>query len=132
MKEIIKFSEKTNNIVDGLNTKLIKEGKLSTNPMFLHYFGYDSYNFKTNKTPEDSIYRYTITGLKHIFPLIDIKLCNNDEIYIEGNLFEFSAIPNKDHIEYIKEIMLDIFLLYQNDESKIPKKIYKWYFENET
>ena len=42
-------------------------------------------------------------GLKRIFPLIKIELRNEIEIFVEDKLFEFSAIPNKNHIEYKKK-----------------------------
>jgi hypothetical protein len=40
----------------------------------------------------------TVSGLKHIFPLIKIELRNENEIFVEDKLFEFSAIPSKNHI----------------------------------
>lgn len=128
MKKIFKFSEKTTNIVDSLNKKLLSEGTLSTNPCMLVFHSYDSYDIEKKEIPIDSVCRYTVSGLKYLFPLVKIELHNDNEIFVEDNLIEFSAIPNKNHIEYIKEIMLDIFCLYQNDETKIPKAMYKWYF----
>lgn len=130
MSKIFKFSEETTNIVDSLNKKLLAEGRLSTNPIMLAFHSYDSYDIERKKIPIDSICRYTISGLKYIFPLIKIELRNDNEIFVEDKLLEFSAIPNKEHIEYIKEIMIDIFCLYQNDETKIPKSMYKWYYKN--
>lgn len=130
MEKILKFSDETTNIVDAINKKLLAEGRLSTNPDMLMFHSYDSYNIEKDETPIDSICRYTVSGLKHIFPLIKIELRNEIEIFVEDKLFEFSAIPNKNHIEYIKEIMIDIFCLYQNDETKIPKSMYKWYYKD--
>lgn len=130
MDKILKFSDETTNIVESINKKLLAEGRLSTDPDMLMFHSYDSYNIDKDETPIDSICRYTVGGLKHIFPLIKIELCNEDEIFVEDKLFEFSAIPTKNHIEYIKEIMIDIFCLYQNDETKIPKSMYKWYYKN--
>ena len=120
MEKILKFSDETTNIVDSINKKLLAEGRLSTDPYMLMFHSYDSYNIDKDETPIDSICRYTVGGLKHIFPLIKIELRNEIEIFVEDKLFEFSAIPNKNHIEYIKEIMIDIFCLYQNNETKIP------------
>jgi len=130
MDKILKFSKETTNIVDSLNKILLADGRLSTDPDMLMFHSYDSYNIDKDETPIDSICRYTVDGLKHIFPLIKIELRNENEIFVEDNLFEFSAIPTKNHIEYIKEIMIDIFCLYQNDETKIPKSMYKWYYKN--
>jgi hypothetical protein len=130
MSKILKFSEETTNIVDSLNKILLSEGRLSTDPDMLMFHSYDSYNIGKDETPIDSICRYTVGGLKHIFPLIKIELRNENEIFVEDNLFVFSATPTKNHIEYIKEIMIDIFCLYQNDEIKIPKSMYKWYYKN--
>lgn len=131
MEKILKFSDETTNIVDVINKKLLEEGRLSTDPDMLMFHSYDSYNIEKDETPIDSICRYTVGGLKHIFPLIKIELRNENEIFVEDKLFEFSAIPNKNHIEYIKEIMIDIFCLYQSDETKIPKSMYKWYYKND-
>jgi len=111
------------------NDKLLDNCKLSTDPDLLLFHSYDSYDLKNDKLPIDSICRFTLSGLKHIFPLIKIELYNHDEISIENNQLIFSAIPNKDHIEYIKEIMINIFSLYYNDETKIPKSLYEWYFK---
>jgi hypothetical protein len=130
MDKILKFSDETTNIVESINKKLLAEGRLSTDPDMLMFHSYDSYNIDKDETPIDSICRYTVGGLKHIFPLIKIELRNEDEIFVEDKLFEFSAIPTKNHIEYIKEVMIDIFCLYQNDETKIPKSMYKWYYKN--
>lgn len=130
MDKILKFSDETTNIVESINKKLLAEGRLSTDPDMLMFHSYDSYNIDKDETPIDSICRYTVGGLKHIFPLIKIELRNEDKIFVEDKLFEFSAIPTKNHIEYIKEIMIDIFCLYQNDETKIPKSMYKWYYKN--
>ena len=130
MDKILKFSDETTNIVESINKKLLAEGRLSTDPDMLMFHSYDSYNIDKDETPIDSICRYTVGGLKHIFPLIKIELRNEDEIFVEDKLFEFSAIPTKNHIEYIKEIMIDIFCLYQNDETKIPKSMYKWYYKS--
>jgi len=130
MSKILKFSDETTNIVESINKKLLAEGRLSTDPDTLMFHSYDSYNIEKDETPTDSICRFTVSGLKHIFPLIKIELRNENEIFVEDNLFEFSAIPNKNHIVYIKEIMIDIFCLYQNDETKIPKSMYKWYYKN--
>lgn len=131
-KGIISISEKTNSVVAGLNAKFLKEGRLMTNPFGLIYHSYDSYDIKNDKTPDDSISRFTIDGLKHIFPLIDIELGDNNEIIVENNIlpnyFAFIDLEHGDHIEYIKEIMLDIFLIYEKDETKIPPNMYKWYF----
>ena len=129
MNNILKFSEETTNIVEFLNKELLAEGRLSTDPYMLMFHSYDSYDIVKNKTPIDSICRYTVSGLNHIFPLINIELRNENEIFIENKLFKFSAIPTKNHIEYIKEIMIDIFCLYQNDETKIPKSMYEWYYK---
>ena len=133
MKKELKFSQTTKDIVDFLNQELLISGKLSTNPSLLLFQSYDAYDIINNKTPYDSMCRYTIDGLRHIFPLLKIDLGSNNEIYVEGKLLEgYSAHPensNKDHIEYIKEIMIDIFLLYQNDKTKIPKNLYSWYFQ---
>lgn len=130
MDKILKFSDETTNIVESINKKLLAEGRLSTDPCMLMFHSYDSYNIDKDETPIDSICRYTVGGLKHIFPLIKIELRNEDEIFVEDKLFDCSAIPTKNHIEYIKEIMIDIFCLYQNDETKIPKSMYKWYYKN--
>lgn len=130
MDKILKFSDETTKIVESINKKLLVEGRLSTDPDMLMFHSYDSYNIEKDETPIDSICRYTVSGLKHIFPLIKIELRNENEIFVEDKLFEFSAIPTKNHIEYIKEIMIDIFCLYQNDETKIPKSMYKWYYKN--
>ncbi len=130
MSKIFKFSEETVNIVDSLNKKLLSEDRLCTDPNMLLFHSYDSYDIGKDETPIGSICRYTVSGLKHIFPLIKIELRNENEIFVEDKLFEFSAIPNKNHIEYIKEIMIDIFCFYQNDETKIPKSMYKWYYKN--
>ena len=130
MDKILKFSDETTNIVESINKKLLVEGRLSTDPYMLMFYSYDSYDIDKDETPIDSICRYTVGGLKHIFPLIKIELRNEDEIFVEDKLFEFSAIPTKNHIEYIKEVMIDIFCLYQNDETKIPKSMYKWYYKN--
>jgi hypothetical protein len=130
MSKILKFSEEITNIVDSLNEKLLLENKISTDPCVLLFHSYDSYDIVKNETPIDSICRFTVSGLKYLFPLIKIELQNNDEIFVEDKLFEFSAIPNKEHVEYIKEIMIDIFSLYHNDETKIPKQMYKWYYKN--
>jgi hypothetical protein len=130
MDKILKFSDETTNIVESINKKLLVEGRLSTDPYMLMFHSYDSYDIDKDETPIDSICRYTVGGLKHIFPLIKIELRNEDEIFVEDKLFEFSAIPTKNHIEYIKEVMIDIFCLYQNDETKIPKSMYKWYYKN--
>lgn len=130
MDKILKFSDETTNIVESINKKLLAEGRLSTDPDMLMFHSYDSYNIDKDEIPVDSICRYTVGGLKHIFPLIKIELRNENEIYVEDTMLEFSAIPNKNHIEYIKEIMIDIFCLYQNDETKIPKSMYKWYYKN--
>lgn len=127
---MVKFSNETNNIVDELNNGLLRKGNLCTNPIMLPYMSYDSYDILKNETPIDSICRFTVSDLKHIFPLIKIKLVNETELYVEDKLFEFSALPNGNHIEYITKIMLDIFCLYQNDENKIPKSMYEWYFKN--
>jgi hypothetical protein len=130
MSKILKFSEETTNIVESINKKLLSEGRLNTNPGMLLFHSYDSYDIEKDETPIDSICRYTVSGLKHIFPLIKIELHNENKIFVEDTLLEFSAIPDKNHIEYIKEIMIDIFCLYQNDETKIPKSMYKWYYKN--
>ena len=129
MSKILKFSEETTNVVEFLNKQFLSEGRLCTNQDALIYHSYDSYNITKNETPIDSICRYTVSGLKHTFPLIKIELRNESDIFVEDKLFNFSAIPNKNPIEYIKEIMLDIFCLYQDDETKIPKSLYKWYFK---
>lgn len=125
----MKFSEQTIDIVETLNKKLLSEGILSTDPDILIFQPYDAYDFNKDEIPVDSICRYTISCLKHIFPLIKIELRNKDEIFVDGKLIEFSAIPTKEHIEYIKDIMVDIFCLYQNDETKIPKPMYNWYYK---
>lgn len=130
MDKILKFSDETTNIVESINKKLLAEDRLSTDPCMLMFHSYDSYNIDKDETSIDSICRYTVGGLKHIFPLIKIELRNEDEIFVEDKLFDFSAIPTKNHIEYIKEIMIDIFCLYQNDETKIHKSMYKWYYKN--
>ena len=130
MDKILKFGDETTNIVESINKKLLAEGRLSTDPDMLMFHSYDSYDIDKDETPIDSICRYTVGGLKHIFPLIKIELRKEDEIFVEDKLFEFSAIPTKNHIEYIKEVMIDIFCLYQNDETKIPKSMYKWYYKN--
>lgn len=113
-----------------LNDKFLSENKLNTNPKNLMFQSYDSYDIENDKIPIDSICSFTISGLKHVFPLIKIELSDKNEIIVEDNLIGISAIPNKNHVDYIKEIMLDIFLLFQNDETKIPKSMYKWYYEN--
>jgi len=127
----LKFNKEIINIVNELNKKLLSKGKLSTNPNLLLYHSYDSYDVINNKIPINSICRFTIDGLKHIFPLIKFELGNNNEIIVEDIILkDFNALPNKNHIDYIKEIMLDIFILYKNDENKIPKDLYKWFFNN--
>ncbi len=130
-KRILTFGEETNDIVSALNKILLEKGRLNTNPNTLFLLSYDSYDIKNNKTPEDSVCRYTISGLKHIFPLIKIELGEDNKILVEDSILEgFSALPKHDnHITYIKEIMLDIFCLYQHDENKIPKNLYQWYFK---
>lgn len=129
MDKYIKFSDNCNNIVDQLNKDLLLKGTLSTDPSILRYLSYDCFNITKGEPTIDSICRFTITGLQHIFPLIKIDLYNNTEILIESNLINFSAIPNKNHIEYIEEIMIDIFSSYQHNEIKIPKTMYNWYFK---
>lgn len=129
----MKFSQKTTDIVAQINEGLLKSGKLSTNPdPILYFLAYDSCCNSDFVTPRDSICRYTIDGLKHIFPLIKIEL-KGEEIYVEEKLFDYSAFPpngqGENHINYIKEIMLDVFLMFQNDEAKIPKSLYRWYFQ---
>ena len=109
MDKILKFGDETTNIVESINKKLLAEGRLSTDPDMLMFHSYDSYDIDKDETPIDSICRYTVGGLKHIFPLIKIELRNEDEIFVEDKLFEFSAIPTKNHIEYIKEVIIDIF-----------------------
>jgi hypothetical protein len=127
MSKFFTFSDEVTNIVECLNKELLSKGKLSTNPDMLDFESYDSYDISNNEIPMDSICRFTINGLRHVFPLIKIELRNDVEIFIEDKLFEFSAIPNKKHTDYIKEIMIDIFCLFQNDETKIPKNLYQWY-----
>lgn len=130
MKTIFRFDKKTAKIVGDLNKIFLQKGKLSTHPDLLLFHSYDSYDIENDKTPIDSVCRYTIQGLKHIFPLIKIELGVSNEIIVEDKILEnYSVIPNKIHDDYIKEIMLDIFILYQHDENKIPKKYYGWYFK---
>lgn len=130
---IISFSDEITDVVNSLNTQFLKEGKLCTNPDMLHFHSYCAYDLTNDKTPDFSISKFTIDGLKSIFPLIDINLGENDEIIVEGIVLEnytaFIDVNHVDHIEYIKNIMLDIFLIYEKDETKIPPKLYKWYFE---
>lgn len=136
---ILSFSDEVTSVVAGFNAKLLKEGRLATFPEILYYHSYDSCYISEDgrgNTPADSISRFTVDGLKSIFPLIRIELGPNDEIIVEGKVLpEYTAFFDKntghsDHIEYIKEIMLDIFKIYENDETKIPRtKMYKWYFE---
>lgn len=127
----MKFSKETTDIVDNLNKKLLSEGNLSTHPDMLIFQSYDAYDTQKDETPIDSICRYTLTGLKHLFPLIKIELRNDNQIFIEEKYF-CSAIPNIKHIDYIKEIMIDIFVIYQNNETKLPKHMYKWYYEDKS
>lgn len=133
MKEennIIKFSDKTINIVKDINAQLLAKRTLMTDPEYLFLQCYDSFNLETGEPPIDSKCRYTLDCLNYIFPLVKFSINEDNMILIEGNLTEYSAIPNRDsHIEYIKEIMLDIIPLYQDDETKMPKEMYRWYFE---
>lgn len=85
----LKFSDETTNIVNALNNNLLFECKLSTNPNMLMFLSYNSYDFEKDEAPIDSICRFTIRCLKHIFPLIKIELVNNNDIFVEDKLFEF-------------------------------------------
>lgn len=129
--DFFKFNDETNDVVNNFNKGLSNEGKLSTNPYILDYFSYDCYDIVKNETPVYSLCCFTVNGLKYIFPKIKIELRNDHEIFVEGELMKFSAIPDMDnHIDYIKKIMMDIFCLYQKDETKIPPSMYGWYFNN--
>ena len=100
------------------------------NPIFLLYMSYDSC-YSNGVIPKESIVRFTIDGLKMIFPHINIE-SDGEKIIVEGiELVEYSALPNKEHIDYIKEVMVIIFSIYENDEVKIPKDRYKWWFNKE-
>ncbi len=141
---VIRFSNEVTNVVASLNAQWLKEGRLATNPNILHFHSYDSSIISDDPTkcgpPDDSISRFTIDGLRSIFPLIKIELGEYDEIIVEGEIIQdftaFFDVKNKRerhncHIEYIKEIMLDIFSMYKDDETKIPRKMYKWYFKED-
>jgi hypothetical protein len=129
-KKTLTFSQTTNDIVAAINAQLLKEGKLGTAPFMLAYHSYDSYDITNECTPDDSIARFTISGLKHIFPLLKIELGESNTVVVEGKALEgwSSMYRGDNHIGYIEEIMLDIFILYQDDEEKIPKHLYDWYF----
>jgi len=92
---------------------------------------YDACNLKTGEVPNESLCRFTVNGLKHIFsPLINIALKDGDKIEVEGDIMDFSALPpngTDGHIEYIQECMLEIVILYE-DKMDIGK--YDWYFKD--
>ena len=125
---IIKFSDKTINIVKDINAQFLAKRTLLTDPEFLFLQSYNSYNIETDDIPIDSICRYTLDCLNFIFPLVNFSINEDNMIIIDGNLTEYSAIPKGNHIVYVKDIMLDIIPLYQDDETKMPKEMYHWYF----
>lgn len=133
------FTKKTLKDVENLNNNFLDLAMLSTDPVMINYLSYDS-----SLIDLDTISRFTINGLKMLFPLIKIEFNTEHELIVENKPLGISTIPNINlelnengfyeidgnaHIEYIKEIMLDIFCLYQNDETKIPKNMYEWYFK---
>lgn len=128
---IIKFSDELTDLVSSLNLKLLQKGRLSTDPSFLMFHSYDSFNIETLETPRDSICRFTIIGLKSILPLFNIETDENERIKVEGEYIgEYKAYPTKNHIEYIKEIALKVIMNFDGDEAKLPKNLYKWYYKD--
>lgn len=127
---ILKINPKIIDITDDLNRELLTKWRVSTNPDMLFFMSYDSYDIEKNETPLDSLCRYTVRGLKHIFPLLKVEIRDEYKLYVENNLIDFNPIPAGDHDEYIKKIMEHIFLLYDGDETKLPKKLYKWRYQN--
>ena len=128
---VIKFSDGLTELVSSLNLKLLKEGKLATDPTFLMFHSYDCINIETMEVPKASMCRFTISGLQSILPLFNIEMDKDERIKVEGEYVgEYKAYPTKNHIEYIKEIAMRVIMKYDGDEAKLPKNLYKWYYED--
>jgi hypothetical protein len=83
---IIKFSDETTEIVDAIRRQLLSERRLCTDPDMLFLHSYDSFNLDTNEVPEDSLCRYTLEGLNHIFPFVKFNINEDNIILVDGNL----------------------------------------------
>lgn len=116
------------------NKKIIKQ-EISNRFIKIPLICYNSFYIDTYQIPDIAIAQRTVECLQYVFPYIKIELGEEFKIIIEDKpLNKYSAhinIEERDHDDYIKEIMIELFSIYDTDEQKMPKKnkMYNWYFK---